>query len=64
MLETIIGVGLLVVVAVLAKKIFERNGSTSVEPITFGGGSPEPDATPRHDDGSVTPPTKEGQNEM
>jgi hypothetical protein len=64
MLETVIGVSILVVVALFAKKVFARNGSVTTQPITFGGGSPEPDTSPRHDDGSVTPPTKEGQNEM
>jgi hypothetical protein len=56
MLETIIGVGVLVAVALFAKKVFARNGSVTTQPITFGGGSPEPDNSPRHNDGSVSPP--------
>jgi hypothetical protein len=61
MLETIIGVSILVVVALFAKKIFSRTGSTTQTSTIIGGGSPEPDNSPRHNDGSVTPPTQ-GEN--
>jgi Tfp pilus assembly protein PilV len=41
MLETIIGVAILVVAVLGAKAIFARNGSTSSQPKTGGGSVPD-----------------------
>lgn len=57
MLETLIGVGILVAVILFAKTVLARNGggSTTHPPIIGGGGTVDGGST-GPGDGSVTPP--------
>jgi hypothetical protein len=54
MLETLIGVGVLVAVILAAKTIFARNGGST--PTVVGGGGHTDEGTGTGD-GSVTPPS-------
>ena len=60
--ETVIGVGILVAVILMAKKILARNGGSSTPHTPIGGGGTIDNGSTGPNDGSVTPPKPEGEN--